>query len=165
MKNAAILTAAFLFLFSFFHAAEISAKEGNEWSNTSPALNLTHIFVGEINKKGRAAGFHHRPDGKDLPTARLKKQLSGPNRSGIYTALVEIFDPKSKQWKEKFSSLFPDRLKRKQLIKAIIHAFNNNTQQGHRKWQGPSGLGFSIAGYRIKGNRIVTAYPLYEADE
>ena len=34
-------------------------------------LNDHHVFEGEINRRGRAVGFHHREGGNDTPTARM----------------------------------------------------------------------------------------------
>ncbi len=153
------LLALFLCLITSHFAA---AFEVSDWSKTNPPLNITHIFDGEINRKGKATGFHHLADGENKPTARLKKILSGPNKYGIYTALVEIRETKASSWREKFSSMFPAKLTRPVIVKAILHAFQKNEIQTGRKWRGPSGYGFKIEGYRLQDGRIITAYPLYE---
>ena len=52
-------------------------------------VNVTHIFAGEINKRGKPTGFHSRPGGQDPATARLVRIVDRPNRAGVYTAEVE----------------------------------------------------------------------------
>jgi len=135
-----------------------------EWSDTNPPLNITHIFIGEINKRGKPVGLHVAPIETKNTSARIKEVLSGPNKAGVYTALIEIFDPHTKRWKEKFSSFFPDRLSRQQVIDAILFAIRNNRLKPGAKWRGPSGHGFFIEGYHFKDGAVNTAYPLYVAD-
>ncbi len=154
-----------LFLAVFLAPAPALSFEKATWSDTSPSLNLTHIFEGEINRKGKATGLHHMPGGKAPEGTRLKKILSPPNKAGIYTALVEVLDRNSGRWKEKFSSLFPDRASRQDLIKAILNAYRNREKKSGRKWRGPSSQGYHIEGYLLKDGRIITAYPLYRESE
>ncbi len=165
MTKGLAATVAILFYFCVFGLSNALAKEPSDWSNTTPAINLTHIFTGEINRHGKASGFHFRPNGQDLENARVKEVLSGPNASGVYTAIVEILDRKKGEWREKFSSLFPDKLKKSQLVSAILSAYRKNILTGSRKWRGPSGFGFLIEGYTLKDGRIITAYPIYKLDE
>ncbi|MBL4740023.1 MAG: EndoU domain-containing protein [Sneathiella sp.] len=158
-----------LFLLCSFYTLPLLALEAPKnpdgWSQTVPAINLTHIFDGQINRKGKSTGFHHRLEGENTATARLTKLLSGPNKAGIYTALVNIFDKRKQVWREKFSSLFPDRFHRQRVLNAILHAYKNNVLKTARKWRGPSGFGFMVEGYQLKDGRIITAYPIYKKDE
>lgn len=141
-----------------------------DWSTTTPAVNLSHIFQGEINSKGKPVGFHARPHGQNPSQARLKKIMASPNPLGVYTAEVEIFDPVAKSWKEKFSSLFPDQMTQEQVVSAIITAYAQAPNPKQAKWRGPSGLGFTIEGWLCpKGGTptcpdgaINTAYPIYQ---
>lgn len=144
-----------------------------DWSDTTPPINLTHIFDGEINKRGKAVGFHVRTLGRDPEHARLSKLMSGPNKLGVYTGSAEIYDPDDGRWKAKsFSSFFPDRLTRDEIQKLIIAAFHNATPNKVGKWRGRSGIGFQIEGWLCpKGGTktcpdgaINTAYPLYQKD-
>jgi hypothetical protein len=125
------------------------------WSDTRPAINLTHIFAGEINRRGRATGFHSRPNGVDPKGSGVARVVDRPNRLGVYTAVIWI----GRRNRTKFSSLYPDRLSRKQVITAILAAFRHGQRRGER-FRGPSGLGFTIEGY-FQNGRIATAYPIY----
>jgi hypothetical protein len=133
-----------------------------EWSATDPPINVTHIFEGQINKRGLPVGFHARPGGRNPPNARVVRIESGPNRAGVYTAEVEIRDSAAGgRWLEKGSTLYPDALSREEVLQAILHAFRARTTGRAEKFRGPSGRGFTIEGY-FQDGRINTAYPIYQ---
>ncbi len=128
-----------------------------EWSRTSPPINVSHIFEGEINRRGKPVGFHSRPGGRDPQNARLVRVVDRPNRAEVYTAEVEIRS--GSNWLSKRSTLYPDRLDRAAVIQAVLNAFQNRSSNGE-KFRGPSGQGFTIEGY-FQNGRINTAYPIY----
>jgi hypothetical protein len=136
------------------------ARADEEWSRTSPPVNVTHIFEGEINKRGKPTGFHSRPGGRDPENARVVRITDRPNRAGVYSAEVEIRS--GSRWLSKRSTLYPDRLDREAVIMAVLNAFRNRSGGGE-KFRGPSGQGFTIEGYYQNG-RINTAYPIYTRD-
>ena len=138
----------------------LSLANEQNWSDTTPQLSIRHIFEGEINRSGKATGFHYFAEG--LKAARIKKVLSGPNKFGIYTAMVEIKNAQSGNWQTKFSSMFPDNYSQNEVINVILQATENSPQKNPGKWQGRSGRGYTIEGYRLKDQRIITAYPIYE---
>ena len=125
------------------------------WSDTRPAINLTHIFAGEINRRGKAVGFHSRPGGVDPQGSGVARVVDRPNRLGVYTAMVWI----GRRNRTKFSTFYPDRLTRPMVIEAILSAFRHGQRRGER-FRGPSGHGFTVEGY-FQNNRIHTAYPIY----
>jgi hypothetical protein len=129
-----------------------------DWSRTSPPVNLTHIFEGQINKRGKPVGFHSRPGGRDPENARVVRVVDRPNQVGVYTAEVEIRS--GTRWLEKRSTFYPDRMDRAAVVQAILNAFNNRTSGKSEKFRGPSGRGFTIEGYYQNG-RINTAYPIF----
>ncbi len=138
-----------------------SRRPAEEWSQTSPPVNVTHIFEGEINKRGKPVGFHSRPGGRDPQGARLVRIVDRPNRAGVYTAEVEIRS--GSDWLGKRSTFYPDRLDRAVVIQTVLHAFAERTTGGSERFRGPSGRGFTIEGYYQDG-RINTAYPIYTRD-
>lgn len=154
---------ALLFVCSLWLLTFTSAN-ADQWTDTEPKISLTHIFYGEVNAKGRATGYHHRANGKDTQTARLKKILSLPNHFGVYTALIEVKDPATGRWKEKFSSLFPDHFTRQQIIDLIVKTYRTHPPKTRRKWGGMTDYGFRVEGYTLKDGRIITAYPIFEKD-
>jgi len=149
-------------------ASQQSAEDGNatlsagnlpHWSQSDPKVNLKHIFEGEINRRGRPVGYHSRPGGIDPATSRVNQVKSKPNSVGVYTASISVRD--GDQWKEKFSSFFPDNMSHDEVIAAILQAYKNSEKQDNNRWTGPSGLGFSIQGFTLSGGDINTAFPLY----
>jgi hypothetical protein len=132
-----------------------------KWSSSSPKINQYHVFLGEINRRGKPTGFHSQPGGHPPNTARIKRIMSGPNQSGVYTARIEIYDQSKQQWREKFSSMFPNSLTQQQVIKAISHAYKNRNRKKKQPWIGPSGLGFQIQGYIVNNGNINTAFPVF----
>lgn len=132
-----------------------------KWSDTSPKVNLHHIFAGEINRRGKPTGYHSRPGGQDPSGARIKSVSKRPNGAGVYTAQVEIKDPDTGKWKQKFSSLFPDTLSHQAVIDAILYAYKNRDKGKDTPWSGPSGLGFQINGYTNRDGSINTAFPIF----
>lgn len=138
------------------------SSHGEKWSNTSPAINLWHVFEGEINRKGKPVGFHSRPGGQDPANARVVKVKSQPNRAGIYTATIEVRD--GNRWLQKFSSFFPDSMSQAQVTAAVVHAYKNSKNPKAQPWRGPSGHNFQIEGYTLSKGDINTAFPIYVRD-
>jgi EndoU nuclease-like protein len=163
---ALLLPFCVLFFVLIWAQFETSAPATSQsiWSDTDPTINVTHIFEGEINRRGKPVGFHVPPPENGYPQSRVKEILSGPNKSGVITAIVEIFDAREKRWKDKFSSLFPKRLSRQEIINAILKAASRSELGRGAKWRGRSGYGFYIEGYRYDDGAINTAYPLYVED-
>jgi hypothetical protein len=129
----------------------------------SLTINQTHIFQGEINRKGLAVGYHHRPNGKDASNARLSKLTGLPNTQGVYIGRVEIRNPANGQWVSKLSSstFFPDNWSQAQVLTEIQGAFATVTPP-KEFWQATSPSGLKIEGYYSKAtNTITTAYPVY----
>ena len=135
-----------------------------KWSRTSPAINLEHIFLGEINKRGKPTGFHSRPGGKDPKSARIARIMSRPNKAGVYTARVEVYDKSDSKWREKFSTMFPDELVADDVVKAISNAYSKRNKSEKQPWSGPSGFGFPIQGYVLDNGKINTAFPVFIKD-
>ena len=126
-------------------------------------INQVHIFQGEINRKGLAVGYHHRPNGQDSNNARLVKITGLPNNQGVYVGRVEIRNPANGQWvsKASSSSFFPDRFSQAQVLNEIQGAFAA-ANKSHERWQATSPSGLKIEGfYSKKTNTITTAYPVY----
>lgn len=140
-------------------ATSTASEADNKWSDTTPGVNLAHIFHGEINRKGKPVGYHSRPNGQDPSGARVVRIRSGPNRVGVYTATIEIRD--GSQWKEKFSSFFPDAMSQQEVVDAILNAYRQSRDKNTQPWRGPTGQGFDIQGYTLSRGDINTAFPVF----
>lgn len=150
---------AALLLLAVFLPQAGADRRGPALSDTSPPVNLTHIFEGEINRKGRPVGFHARPGGRNPPGARVVRVLDQPNRQGVYTAEVEI-RTRDGRWLEKRSTFYPDRMRREEVVAAILNAYRRRSTGSAEKFRGPSGHGFTIEGW-FQNGRINTAYPIF----
>jgi len=159
MKRATVLPILLALLVTILLPPGGEGKDRVEWSATDPPINVTHIFEGQINKRGKPVGFHARPGGRNPANARVVRIESGPNRAGVYTAEVEIRD--GGHWLEKGSTFYPDALSRQEVIQAVLHAFRERTSGRSEKFRGPSGRGFTIEGY-FQNGRINTAYPIFQ---
>jgi Bacterial EndoU nuclease len=160
MKLRALVPVLLLFLLAA--GGVFGRSPGPSLSRTSPPVNLTHVFEGEINKRGKPVGYHSRPGGKDPANARVTRVIDRPNRFGVYTAEVEIRS--GSRWLSKRSTFYPDRMDRAAVLQAILNAFKNRASGGSEKFRGPSGRGFTIEGYYQNG-RINTAHPIYTRDD
>lgn len=128
-------------------------------------LDAVHVFRGEINRRGRAVGFHHRPSGGD--NARVvpgTETVLGPH--GVYQAQVEIRDPITGQWvrKEAPSTFFPDDWPADRVLDEIGGAFDNamkNKKMKGNKWQGTSPSGLKIEGYLDPDGSIPSTFPAW----
>lgn len=147
----------------FVAATLASAASRARWSSTTPAVNETHVFAGEINRRGKPVGFHSRPGGRNPPDARVVRVVQGPNRLGVYVAQVEI-RTRDGRWLSKSSTFFPDTMDRAAVLAAVLEAYKRRTTGGSVQFRGPSGRGFTIEGYVLDDGRINTAYPVYTSD-
>jgi len=103
-------------------------QSGSKWSNTSPEINLHHIFEGEINRQNKPVGYHSRPGGIDPDGAKIVRIRDKPNSAGVYTATIALRD--GSQWKEKFSSFFPDSMSADDVTQAVLSAYKNSSKDG-----------------------------------
>lgn len=161
MKRALLLFVLLLALLPL--SGEGRSRSEKRWSRTSPAVNETHLFFGEINKRGKPVGFHARPGGRDPQGARVARIVDRPNRRGVYTAEVEIKNGEGR-WLRKRSTFFPDGMDREAVIAAVLSAYRSRTTGNADKFRGPSGKGFTIEGWLLDDGRINTAYPVYTND-
>ncbi len=165
MKKAGLFIVLLAALAAYFALSlPFSEPPTDRATASAPNLDLNHIFDGEINHQGKPVGFHVAPRNGSDSHSRIKKILSEPNRVGVYTATVEIYDPAENRWKEKFSSFFPDNFSREEIIDSILLAVSTNELPDGARWRGRSGHDFLIEGYRSPNGHITTAYPLYVAD-
>ncbi|KXZ18975.1 hypothetical protein AXI59_15690 [Bacillus nakamurai] len=116
---------------------------------------MKHIYHGEVNKRGKAVGYHHESmmGGKIIPGTEKK-----PDKNGVYMAKVEVEGVK----KIADSSFFPREWNRAEVLKAIDEAYQTKKQIGSNKYRGVSSSGIKIEMYLNKDGTIATAYPLYK---
>ncbi|KAF1681402.1 hypothetical protein BTW01_01155 [Bacillus sp. SKDU12] len=115
---------------------------------------MKHIYHGEINRRGKAVGYHHESmmGGKIIPGSEKT-----PDKNGVYEANVEI----SGKRKIAKSSFFPKEWNRVDVLKAIDEAYQNKKKIGANKFIGENSTGIKIEMFLNKDGSIATAYPLY----
>ncbi len=124
-----------LCLFPLSAQAEVDCTTLPHWVELKNGLqmNQKHLFCGEW-KRGRAKGFHSRPDGKNPATVAAFTVQDHPNKAGIYTGRWSYQNHSDKN---KFSSMFPDSCSTEQVLNSISHASSNtNTScpKGSPNW-------------------------------
>ncbi|MCR4385090.1 T7SS effector LXG polymorphic toxin [Bacillus amyloliquefaciens] len=116
---------------------------------------MKHIYHGEVNKRGKAVGYHHESmmGGKIIPGTEKK-----PDKNGVYMAKVEVGAVK----KIADSSFFPREWNRADVLKAIDEAYHTRKQVRSNKYRGITSTGIKIEMYLNSDGTIATAYPLYK---
>ena len=119
-----------------------------------------HIFEGDINKKGRAGGYHY--DMVEGTSGNIIEGTKGPTLSdaGIYEAKVEVNGTFKKANGGK-STFFPDHMSPQEVVDAINEAYSNKIyQEGSRGvYVGNSKEGIKIRMVLTDDGKIITAYP------
>ena len=122
--------------------------------------SLIHIFEGDINRKGRAGGYHY--DMVEGTSASIIESTKGPvlNDAGIYEAKVEVNGTPKKANGGK-STFFPDSMSPQEVVDSINEAYSNKIyQEGSRGvYIGNSKEGIKIKMFLTDDGKIITAYP------
>lgn len=132
----------------------------NSWVDVFGLNAITHIFHGEINKKGKAVGFHYEGSIGHIGKARIT-EITQIDQNGIYKAKIEVFSEKSQSWitKSTPSTFFPKEMSKLDVLNNINQAFENKTMLSEFKWEGVSNSGIKIEGYMDNSGNWTTAYP------
>src|SRR5690625_3115434 len=104
-------------------------KSGENKTRIYNDNSMGHIFLGEINKRKNAVGYHHESmmGGKIIPGTKTP-----PDKNGVYMAKVEIKGVKKKP----NSSFFPEHWDRVDVLKAVGEAFENKKHLGRGIYEG-----------------------------
>lgn len=118
---------------------------------------LVHIFQGDINRHGKAGGYHYEgfPEAKGQVVAKSKTK---PDAHGVYRAKVTI-DGVSKQAQ---STFFPQEWTPQQVVDAINEAYEKRVHQSGNVYQATIDNGVTIQLYVTEDGAIISAFPLYQ---
>lgn len=114
-----------------------SERSNNKDTGKYNTGTMKHIYHGEINRRGKAVGYHHESmmGGKIIPGSEKT-----PDKNGVYEANVEI----SGKRKIAKSSFFPKEWNRVDVLKAIDEAYQNKKKIGANKFIGENSTGIKI---------------------
>ena len=118
----------------------------------------THLFEGEISKRGKATGWHYEPTGDaSKGTKIIEGTRSAPDAHGVYEANVMVEGVK----KGHRSSFFPSDWTPERIEKEVMEAYGSRKQNANdpRIFIGTSPSGVQIEMHLDKSGRIETAYP------
>ena len=122
---------------------------------------LKHILEGEINKRGKAVGFHY----EGFPTTKgsvIEGTKSIPDDLGVYTGKVEVSGiPKISNGGQ--STFFPENWTSQDVLDAINEAYvNKQFVQGTKNtYIGDISNGMQIEMYIDNAtNKIISAFPI-----
>ncbi|MGW8423974.1 T7SS effector LXG polymorphic toxin [Peribacillus simplex] len=135
--------------------AKVESQVNGDGGKKLTIDTMRHVYHGEINRRGKAVGYHHESmmGGKIVPGTEKK-----PDKNGVYMAKVEIDGVK----KIADSSFFPKEWNRAEVLKAINEAYQSKEQIASNKYRGITSSGIKVEMYLNKDGSIATAYPLYK---
>lgn len=119
---------------------------------------LQHIFLGEINPRGKAVGFHYE-EMQGTKGKVVAGTVSTPDKYGVYKAEVEITDGSRHGYK--MSSFFPKAWTAQEVVDRVNEAFVSRKLVTGNLFEGKTKDGITIQMY-MDNNKIVTAFPIYE---
>jgi hypothetical protein len=120
---------------------------------------VEHIFIGEINSRGLAIGFHHEGEFASGKSQVIEETRKDQDEQGVYEANVMIYGVR----KLGLSSFYPTRYSAIDVLKIIEHAYNNKIKS--RLYEASLANGLLIHFYQTDDTvlgKISTAYPKYQ---
>ena len=121
---------------------------------------IEHIFLGTINKKGNATGYHSEviedSDGEVIEGTRTE-----PDSFGVYSGKVEV-NGISKTGNKGYSTFFPSTMSPQEVVDAISEAYESRELLSGNLYAGLTGDGMEIDMALTNDGKIITAYPVLE---
>ncbi|MGB8954005.1 MAG: EndoU domain-containing protein [Tumebacillaceae bacterium] len=119
---------------------------------------IEHIFVGEINRRGNAVGFHYEGQFSSGISKIIPETKKPVDSNNVYEADVEI---KSQSKHPRFSSFFPQEWSEEEVLNQIQVAYKNKRSVTPTLYEGTTEKGLDIQFYLDASGKILTAYPIY----
>ena len=120
--------------------------------------SLSHIFEGDINRRGQAGGYHY--DMVEGNSGKIIEGTKGPalNDAGVYEAKVEV-NGTLKKANGGNSTFFPDHMSPQEVVDTINEAYSNMELIEGSRYSGTSQNGIDIEIILNSEGKIITAYP------
>ena len=122
--------------------------------------SLIHIFEGDINRRGRAGGYHY--DMVEGTSGSIIEGTKSPalNDAGVYEAKVKVNGTLKKANGGK-STFFPDHMSPQEVVDTINEAYSNKVLSNGNEYIGKSSNGLKIGMYiRKSDGKIISAFPM-----
>lgn len=138
---------------------EFTKQSLEDLTNTHYFLDsaIEHIFLGNINSKGQATGYHY-DEINDSPGHIVEGTESQKDENGIYRAKVEVNNI-LKSGNNGYSTFFPDECSPQEVIDMINEAYQNRQKIRGNTYRGSSGE-VIIEMYLTDKDKIISAYPI-----
>ena len=122
--------------------------------------SLIHIFEGDINRKGRAGGYHY--DMVEGTSGSIIEGTKSPalNDAGVYEAKVKVNGTLKKANGGK-STFFADHMSPQEVVDSINEAYETRAfdTNSKNKYEGISKNGMKITMYLDSEKKIISAFP------
>ena len=120
--------------------------------------SLSHIFEGDINRRGQAGGYHY--DMVEGSSGSIIEGTKSPalNDAGVYEAKVEV-NGIPKKGNKGYSTFFPDHMSPQDVVDVINEAYSNMELMDDSRYLGTSRNGINIEMILNSEGKIITAYP------
>ena len=106
------------------------------WSNGVPQVALTHIFCGEIDKYGKAQGYHSHPGNIDPTCAKASDRVATNTYPLECFKQVEIYDSNHQMWiprkQGKYYCFFPSNWNIVETVNKLTTFYNMCQDQSKR---------------------------------
>ena len=122
--------------------------------------SLSHIFEGDINRRGQAGGYHY--DMVEGNSGKIIEGTKGPalNDAGVYEAKVEV-NGTLKKANGGNSTFFPDHMSPQEVVDTINEAYEARVFDTNSRniYEGISKNGMKITMYLDSNEKIISAFP------
>ncbi len=121
---------------------------------------IEHIFIGSINKKGNATGYHYEGIEDSLGEV-IEGTRSKPDSFGVYSGKIRI-NGINKSGNKGYSTFYPEDMSPQEVIDAIGEAYESRELLSGNLYAGLTEEGMEIDMALTDDDKIITAYPVME---
>ena len=115
-----------------------------------------HVWIGKIHKTGVSGIHFYTPE-----NTKLIEILEKDEQSGIYSAMISLFDKEKNIWIQKYSPthFFPDSWTIQKLFKELDYAYLNKTHFDGSVYYGYTSENIKVK-IIIKNGNALTMFPV-----
>ena len=120
---------------------------------------VTHVFEGELNRRGKAVGYHYGmiedSAGSGIPGSKVEL-----GNNGVYKVKVEV-NGVPKTANGGYSTMFPDSMSPQEVVDSINEAYYKRVKVTNTRntYRGMSNNGVQIDMFIDKNGKTISAFP------